>query len=168
MFGLFRSASPARRRSPDTLMRFGPGDDLGFDALFSGIALVGATGSGKTRFLELLLRSLAEHPTRPAILHCCVKADEADRAEKIARKAGRGRDFVRLTADGPWSLDLFGYRLGPLRQTSEGIARFLDRLAGLAVQNTGSGNDKTWTVQATQLLGKCLDLFRVAGERPRR
>lgn len=163
---LWRSLTGRPRCPTDPpFLRFG-NDSITFDSLFSGVAAVGATGSGKTTFLELLLRRIAEHPSRPGVLWCCVKADEADRAEKIARKSDRRRDFVRLTADGPWRIDLFDYLLNVLGQSSEGVTRFLDRLAGLAVRNMGSGDDKIWQVQVTQLVGRCFDLFRCAAELP--
>jgi energy-coupling factor transporter ATP-binding protein EcfA2 len=146
-------------------MRFGP-HDLRLDSLFSGVAAVGATGSGKTTFLELLLRAVAEHPSRPGMVWCCCKSDEADRAVKVARKAGRSADVVRFAPDSGHALDLFSYLRGPLRQSSDGVARFLDRLAGLAVQNQGSGDDKTWQVQAQLMLTAGLDLFSAAGEAP--
>ena len=154
----------APRKSPADLMRFGP-DAIGFDQCFSGVALIGATGAGKTSFLELLLQALAEHPSRPGILHCCAKADEVDRAEKIARRASSHK-FVRFSADGSHALDLFGYLQGPLQQSADGIARFCDRMAGLAAANTGSGDDKTWQMQATLLLTHGLSLFAAAGEKP--
>lgn len=149
---------------PDAVLRFGT-VSVPFDSLFAGLMVTGATGSGKTSFLELVTRRVLEHPSRPGALWCCVKADEAARAKRIARKAGRLRDFVHLTADGPWTIDLLGHLLGPLGQSSHGVAQFLDRLAGLAARNTGSGNDKTWSTQATALLGTALDLFRLARER---
>lgn len=153
------------RPDPDVLMRFGP-DALRFDSLFGGLAAVGATGSGKTTFLELVLRAIAEHPSRPGMVWCCCKADESERAVKIARKAGRVGDVVRFAPDAGHTLDLFSYLRGPLRQSSDGVARFLDRMAGLAVQNQGSGDDKTWQVQAQLLLTAGLDLFVAAGEAP--
>jgi energy-coupling factor transporter ATP-binding protein EcfA2 len=155
----------SRRPADPPLVTWGR-DALTLRQLYSGLALVGATGSGKTTALEVIEGAILAHPARPGVLHCCVKADEADRAEAVARRAGRGSDVIRVTAGGRWAIDLFGYLLGPLGQTSEGVARFLDRLAGLAAGNFGSGDDKTWQVQATHLLTHALELFRAAGETP--
>ena len=75
----------------------------------------------------------------------------------------RGIGFLMvITAHIP-SVRLFGYLQGPLKQSADGIARFCDRMAGLAAANTGSGDDKTWQMQATLLLTHGLSLFAAAG-----
>lgn len=157
---LFRPAP-----DPDVLLRFGP-DALRFDGLFGGTAFLGATGSGKTTFMERYLRPVLEHPSRPGVLWCCVKADEAERAQKIARKSARLGDVVRFAPDAGHAVDLLGYLRGPLAQSSAGVAQFLDRMAGLGVRTQGSSEDKTWAVQSGLLLTAALDLFAAAGEQP--
>ena len=147
------------------LLRFGD-NGLSFSTAFSGIALLGATGSGKTSFLEILMRALAEHPSQPAILWCCAKSDEAERAAKIARRAGREDDFIRFSAEGTHILDLFGYLRNNLKQSSDSLARFCDRMAGLAVSNQGSGDDKTWATQSVLMTTHGLNLFAAAGQDP--
>ena len=157
--------SRPRSRAPEALLAFGE-DTVQLEQLYSGLMAIGATGSGKTTFLEIVLRALAEHPSKPGLLWACCKSDEADRCEKIARRAGRSNDFVRLAADGPHRVDLLGYLQSNLRQGPDGVARFLDRLAGLSAANQGSGDDKIWAVSATQLLTQALVLTRAAGESP--
>ncbi len=164
MFG-WLTGSPRRPQEGADGLRFGA-ERITIDQLFSGVALIGATGSGKTSFMELLLLQLAKHPTRPGILWACAKSDEAARAEKIARKAGRQRDFIRFSADGTDTFNLFGYLQGPLKQEASGIARFCDRMAALASANSGSGNDKIWQTQSTLLLAHCLALFAACGQQP--
>jgi hypothetical protein len=141
-------------------------ESLEFNSLFSGLAIIGSTGAGKTSFLELILREIAAHPSKPSILFCCAKFDAWESAEKIARKSGRKRDFIRFTPESGHTVDLFGYLQTNLKQSPQGVARFLDRMAGLAVQNQGQADDKTWAMQSELLIANIFDLFRCAGETP--
>jgi TraM recognition site of TraD and TraG len=167
---MFRSLLDRLFGSPEPLMvsdllQFGT-EAIWFEQMYSGVALLGATGSGKTSFIELLMQALAEHPAKPGILWCCAKSDEAERAAKVARRAGRANDFIRFSAEGSYSLDLFGYLRKNLKQSPDGIARFCDRMAGLAVANQGSGDDKTWQTQSVLMTTHALNLFAAAGQEP--
>lgn len=99
--------------------------------LYTGIAIFGAIGSGKTSccmypFAEQILAYRAgdaEH--RPPALELEVKGDFCHKVRKILKKYGREHDYFEISLDCP-------YRYNPLHNDLEAYALAYDSAAGTA------------------------------------
>jgi len=127
--------------------------------LFTGIAIFGAVGSGKTSgcmypFAEQVLAYQAENAERrPAALVLEVKGDFCQKVRDLLQKYGRGQDYVEISLASPYRYnslhnDLEAYAL------AYGIASLLNNLFG-------RGKEPFWQQAHTNLVKFIIPLHKV-------
>lgn len=156
--------------STELLDLTGAGDWLTLGDCFTGIAVFGAAGSGKTSSLATIAQFLM-------LLKCgfvwlCAKPDEVRTACRIARSAGRERDVIIVGEDESGTITR--HRFNPLQyeanRAGQGTgsvmtylsdcARVLSRKEG---ESTGGEGGRFWTDQFERLLRYCIDTAKYSG-----
>jgi hypothetical protein len=118
--------------------------------LYTGIAVFGAIGSGKTSccmypFAEQILAYSADQPSlRPAGLVLEVKGDFCHKVKKILDDCGRGHDYLELSLES-------GYRYNPLHNDLEAYALAYG-IASLLNNLFGRGKEPFWQQAYTNLV----------------
>ena len=131
--------------------------------LFTGLAIVGAVGSGKTSacmhpFAEQLFRWQASNPERRcAGLVLEVKGDFCFAVRDMLEACGRGGDYRELSLDGEWSWN-------PLDDPELDSYSLAYSIASLLNQLFGKGKEPFWQQAYTNLLRFSIDLFRLDDE----
>lgn len=128
--------------------------------LFTGIAIVGAVGSGKTAacmypFAEQILAYCAEDPDRRIgglILE--VKGDFCGKVEEILRRYGRSGDYVEISLASE-------YRYNPLHNDLDAYALAYN-IASLLNNLFGRGKEPFWQQAYTNLVKFIILLHKVA------
>jgi len=128
--------------------------------LLTGIAIVGAVGSGKTAscmypFAEQILAYRAEDPDRRIgglILE--VKGDFAARVREILSRHGRGDDYVEISLESE-------YRYNPLHNDLDAYALAYN-IASLLNNLFGRGKEPFWQQAYTNLVKFIILLHKVA------
>ena len=128
--------------------------------LFTGIAIVGAVGSGKTAscmypFAEQILAYRAEDPNRRIgglILE--VKGDFCARVREILARHGRARDYVEVSLESE-------YRYNPLHNDLDAYALAYN-IASLLNNLFGRGKEPFWQQAYTNLVKFIILLHKVA------
>jgi len=125
--------------------------------LFENIAIVGATGSGKTSATLALRQSILRHGLGALI--CCVKPDEAAEWLKVIRKCKREKDVIHFKAGGPHRFDPFEWLSNP----SE-AAQFMQQLCLTLEGNhkSTSENSEYWKNESFKFLLNALMLIYYA------
>ncbi|HET6929171.1 MAG TPA: TraM recognition domain-containing protein [Candidatus Acidoferrum sp.] len=128
--------------------------------LFTGIAIVGAVGSGKTAsamypFAEQILAYRAEDPDRRiGGLVLEVKGDFCGRVREILRRYGRAEDYVEISLDSE-------YRYNPLHNDLDAYALAYN-IASLLNNLFGRGKEPFWQQAYTNLVKFIILLHKVA------
>jgi hypothetical protein len=128
--------------------------------LFTGIAVIGAVGSGKTAsamypFAEQILAYRAEDPERRiGGLVLEVKGDFCTRVHEILTKHGRGNDYVEISLDSD-------YRYNPLHNDLDAYALAYS-IASLLNNLFGRGKEPFWQQAYTNLVKFIILLHKIA------
>src|SRR6266404_191048 len=128
--------------------------------LFTGIAIVGAVGSGKTAscmypFAEQILAYRAQDPDRRIgglILE--VKGDFCGKVQEILARHGRAGDYVEISLDSE-------YRYNPLHNDLDAYALAFN-IASLLNNLFGKGKEPFWQQAYTNLVKFIILLYKVA------
>lgn len=118
--------------------------------LYTGIAVFGAIGSGKTSccmypFAEQVLAHRASDPVRrPAALVLEVKGDFCFKIQKLLRQYGRGEDYLEVSLDSE-------YRYNPLHSDLDAYALAYG-IASLLNNLFGKGKEPFWQQAYTNLV----------------
>jgi hypothetical protein len=148
----------------------GYGDWLTLGDCFTGIAVFGAAGSGKTSSLATVAQLLM-------LLDCgfvwlCAKPDEVRIARNIARSAGRQGDVIVVgeDVDGVITRHRFNplqYEAGKPSQGSSSVMTYLSDCAKVLSrkdgERSGGEGDRFWTDQFERLLRHCIDTAKYSG-----
>jgi hypothetical protein len=127
--------------------------------LFTGIAIFGAIGSGKTSccmypFAEQVLSYRAGDPVRkPSGLVLEVKGDFCFKMRKLLATHGRSNDYVEISLDGD-------YRYNPLHNDQEAYALAFG-IASLLNNLFGKGKEPFWQQAYTNLVKFIILLHKV-------
>jgi len=128
--------------------------------LFTGIAVFGAVGSGKTSsclypFAEQILSYDAYNKdTRIGGLVLEVKGDFCHRVREILERCGRGEDYVEISLDSD-------YRYNPLHNDLDAYALAFN-IASLLNNLFGRGKEPFWQQAYTNLVKFIILLYKVA------
>ena len=148
----------------------GQGDYLTMGDMFTDIAVLGATGSGKTSALATIAQILME-------LHCgfvflCVKPDEVRHARRIAEEAGRTQDVIVIGEDvdgriTPHRFNPLDYELSISTTGTRAVVEYLSGctkvLSRKEGQKSSDGNSRFWDDQFERLILHCIDTGKLAG-----
>ncbi|MHB8303764.1 MAG: type IV secretory system conjugative DNA transfer family protein [Acidobacteriaceae bacterium] len=129
------------------------------EGLFTGICVVGATGSGKTKAIILpAMRQLfayrANDPARKLsgiVLE--VKGDLCRRVRRILKSCGRKQDYVEVSLHG-------NMRYNPLNSDADAYAQAFN-IASVIVAIWGKGKEPFWQQSYTDLVRWVILLHRV-------
>ena len=148
----------------------GEGDWLTLNDMFTGIAVFGATGSGKTSSLATIAALLME--LEAGFVWLCAKPDEAHLVCRIAASAGRLDDVIIIgeNLDG----DITQNRFNPLEYETSisttgtgAVVRYLSDCAKVLSrkegEKSGGEGDRFWSDQFDRLLRYCIDTAKLAG-----
>lgn len=129
--------------------------------LFTGVAVVGAIGSGKTAscmrpFARQLFGWQAGTERAMGGLVLEVKGDFCHQVRELLRETGRESDYVELGLGGEWSWN-------PLDAPGMDTYSLAYQLASLQNQLFGKGKEPFWQQAATNLVRWILELKRVEG-----
>ena len=130
--------------------------------LFTGIAVFGAVGSGKTAacmkpFASQLFGWRADEPARRmAGLVLEVKGDFCHQVRDILETAGRGEDYLEIGLDGAWQWN-------PLSDGELDSFSLAYTIAGLMTQLFGKAKDPFWQIASMNLVRWLIELHRVYG-----
>lgn len=130
--------------------------------LYTGICIVGATGSGKTRAILLpAMRQLfaykAHDPERRLsgiVLE--VKGDLCGHVQKLLTECGRGEDYVEVSLTG-------NLRYNPLNNDADPYAQAFS-IASVIIAIWGKGKEPFWQQSYTDLVRYVIMLHRVRDE----
>ena len=128
--------------------------------LFTGIAVFGAVGSGKTSsclypFAEQILSYKAlNRDERIGGLILEVKGDFCRRVKEILERAGRGEDYIELSLESE-------YRYNPLHNDLDAYALAFS-IASLLNNLFGRGKEPFWQQAYTNLVNFIILLYKVA------
>lgn len=148
----------------------GYGDWLTLGDCFTGIAVFGAAGSGKTSSLAMVAQLLMLLDA--GFVWLCAKPDEVRIARNIAKSAGREADVIVVgeDVDGVITRHRFNplqYEAGKPSQGTSSVmtylsdcARVLSRKEG---ERSGGEGDRFWTDQFERLLRYCIDTAKYSG-----
>ncbi|MBW4597536.1 MAG: hypothetical protein KME46_32725 [Brasilonema angustatum HA4187-MV1] len=148
----------------------GHGDWLTLGDCFTGIAVFGAAGSGKTSSLATVAQCLM-------LLDCgfvwlCAKPDEVRLARKIAASAGREKDVIVIGEDVNGVITR--HRFNPLQyeasrpgQGTTSVTTYLSDCAKVLSrkegERSGGEGERFWNDQFERLLRHCIDTAKYAG-----
>jgi hypothetical protein len=148
----------------------GCGDWLTLGDCFTGIAVFGAAGSGKTSSLATLAQLLM-------LVDCgfvwlCAKPDEVRIARSIAASAGRQQDVIVIgeDVDGVITRHRFNplqYEAGRPGQGTSSVTTYLSECAKVLSrkegERSGGEGDRFWNDQFERLLRYCIDTAKYSG-----
>ena len=148
----------------------GCGDWLTLGDCFTGIAVFGAAGSGKTSSLATIAQLLI-------LLDCgfvwlCAKPDEVRIARRIAASAGRDKDVIVIgeDVDGVITRHRFNplqYEAGRPGQGTSSVTAYLSDCAKVLSrkegERSGGEGDRFWNDQFERLLRYCIDTAKYSG-----
>lgn len=148
----------------------GCGDWLTLGDCFTGIAVFGAAGSGKTSSLATVAQLLM-------LLDCgfvwlCAKPDEVRIARSIAASAGRQQDVIVIgeDVDGVITRHRFNplqYEAGRPGQGTSSVTTYLSECAKVLSrkegERSGGEGDRFWNDQFERLLRYCIDTAKYSG-----
>ena len=128
--------------------------------LYTGVAIFGAVGSGKTSacmrpFAEQILSWQARHPQRRAAgLVLEVKGDFCHEIRRILADAGREEDYIELGMEGSWQWN-------PLSAEWLDSYSLAYTVSSLLNQLFGKGKEPFWQQAYTNLVRWIIELYRV-------
>jgi len=130
--------------------------------LYTGICIVGATGSGKTRAILLpAMRQLfayracdTERRLSGVVLE--VKGDLCGHVQKLLKGCGRGEDYVEVSLTG-------NFRYNPLNNDADPYAQAFS-IASVIIAIWGKGKEPFWVQSYTDLVRYVIMLHRVRDE----
>ena len=166
---LYRIQTPAHQWPNDLpMLRFGHGteaDTLALNALFLGVMVTGAIGSGKTSGSGALLAASCLS-AGCGFLILTTKPEEAQEWIERVKMAGRESDLSVIRPDGYLTLDAIAYEFN---QPSGG-GQFVDNLMGLFKNLLGAlgsdhgptMTDAFWRLSGDELLRSLLGVFIAA------
>ena len=154
---------------PETIIRDWNGERFTIADATTGVAVFGATGSGKTsgtgRHLALgYMGSAAEM----GCLVLCAKISEREQFEQWAKEAGRERDVVVFDASGNHRFNFLDWESSRASQggglTINVVALLEEIITALEPQKaTGGGDNVFWEDALHQLLTNAVELVQLAG-----
>lgn len=153
-------------RDTNLIRDWGNGDGFRLSDAKTGVAIFGATGSGKTTGpgKHLAFAYLA-HGLGGLVL--CAKPGERRQWEAWAKETGRSDDLVIIEKDGPWRynfLDAEAARSGVGGGLTINIVALLDEITGALGREEGSGgNSRFWEDALHHMNTNLVDLPLFAG-----
>ena len=150
----------------------GYGDWLTLGDMYTGVAVFGAAGSGKTSSMAEIARILME--LECGFVWTCAKPDEVHLVKRIAKAAGRLADVRVIGEDTDGRIT--AHRFNPLEYEIRGksgttsLVKYLSTAYKVlsredGAQSSGGSSDKFWNEQFERLLRYCIDTAKFAGER---
>jgi hypothetical protein len=127
--------------------------------LYTGTAIIGSTGSGKTRALVLpAMRQLfgyraADPEKKLSGVVLEVKGDLCGHLKSLLQNCGRADDFIDVSLDGPM-------RYNPLNNSLDPYAQAFN-IASVIVSIWGAGKEPFWQQSYTDLVRYVITLHRV-------
>jgi hypothetical protein len=148
----------------------GAGDWLTLGDLFTGIAVFGAAGSGKTSSLAAVAQALM-------LMDCgfvwlCAKPDEVALVTRIAERSGRSDDVIVIGEDvdgriSPHRFNPLAYETSITSTGTGSVVRYLSDCARVLSHKEGTAapaeGERFWTDQFERLLRHCIDTAKFAG-----
>ncbi len=155
------------------LLYLGTGDVIRTSELAEGVAVFGATGSGKSSSIAALLAQQLLAATLDAakigFIVLIAKPDDAGIWQRYAARAGRSNDVIMLEAGGDHGFNFMeqeaarATKLG-LRLTENLVSMFIEILT--ITQGQKQHSDTFWIDSAKELMRNALDLLQAAGIKP--
>ncbi|MBC7784176.1 MAG: TraM recognition domain-containing protein [Burkholderiales bacterium] len=166
MFGWFKCRQPPSRWSLDKpLFAWNRQDDFSIRDACSGVAVFGATGSGKTSGSGRLLAT-SYLKAGFGFLVLCTKSDERDLWLRYCQETGRGEDVVVFSPENRYRFNALdhecrhGGRGGGLTPNIVNlIEEVLEMANGREKGAGGKGEDAYWLTARKQLLWNAVDLL---------
>ena len=148
----------------------GGGDWLTLGDLYTGLAVFGTAGSGKTSSLCMLASILME--LNAGFVWHCAKPDEVHLARRIAKSAGREQDVIVIGEDvdgriTPHRFNPIEYESGTGTTGTGSVVTYLSDCAKVLSrkegERSGGEGDRFWNDQFERLLRHCIDTAKFAG-----
>ncbi len=127
-----------RSRRRDVLAELG----MSIDDICSHVFAIGASGSGKTSILRILMTAILNHGV--GCIWCCVKADEAANAIQVIRGT-KMRHRLRHLVPGKFTFNFLSYELEREGGTPSTAARLLRRLNEQMMRAGGDKEESFWS-----------------------
>jgi len=130
--------------------------------LYTGICIVGATGSGKTRAIllpamrQLFAYKAGDPERRLSGVVLEVKGDLCGHVQKLLEECGRGEDYVEVSLTG-------NLRYNPLNNDADPYAQAFS-IASVIIAIWGKGKEPFWQQSYTDLVRYVIMLHRVRDE----
>ncbi len=130
--------------------------------LYTGICIVGATGSGKTRAIllpamrQLFAYKAGDPEQRLSGVVLEVKGDLCGHVQRLLKQCGRGEDYVEVSLTG-------NLRYNPLNNDADPYAQAFS-IASVIIAIWGKGKEPFWVQSYTDLVRYVIMLHRVRDE----
>lgn len=147
---------------PEPMAMITPYDGVTLHQLYEGCLIMGGIGSGKTsgpgnEVTRFLLRQGC------GVLWLCAKSDEADRAFKLCKSAGRENDIVHFHPKGKHRFQFLDYELNSAGGGVQSTGQLLTDLIEFASRSDPSkSQDAFWPMAASRLLRMCMGVVYMA------
>lgn len=148
------------------LLYLSPRDPWTVRDSFEGVAVYGATGSGKTTGSGVTLaKAFLAHNYGGLVI--CIKRDDCALWQRYARETGRSDSLLIVSPSQPWRFNFVDFesrRPGRGASLTENLVRLLAEAMEVAERRTGEREDY-WTRAGQQLLRNSVDLVLMAQDR---
>jgi hypothetical protein len=129
------------------VLKFTTGAELVIRDTYEGIALIGATASGKTSAALTIKKSLLRHGY--GLYIGCVKDGEGEEWQKIVAEAGRSHDFIRFQKGSGYRFNPFEHETNP----AEAVALLQEMMALLNGNEKNNPGSIFWNTESGKVVG---------------
>ncbi|QDS91435.1 AAA-like domain protein [Roseimaritima multifibrata] len=142
-------------RRPDSLKMLG----LSTEDICSHIFAIGASGSGKTSLLKILMEDIIRRDV--SVLWACVKADESENAIRVIKKAGKEHKLKHLVP-GKFTFNFLYFELTRTGGTPATATQLFQRLNNLITKSSGRKEEAYWANLFEKMMTYAITLCHMA------
>lgn len=144
------------------LLYLSPNDPLTMRSSFTQIHVYGSVGSGKTSgSISALTRAMLAQGY--GMICMAAKSDDADTYFNYAKAAGREKQVIRVTPDGPWTFAWLSYELQH-SSSVEDVVHLISLISDLVEGKRTDSGDPYWQRAAQVLVRSAVSLLQIADE----
>ena len=155
------------------LLMFGSGDAIRSAELCEGVAILGATGSGKSSSIgallaQQLLAARLWDGKRVGFLVLCAKPDECKTWQQYAERTGRKDDLIVMEARGDEAFNFLEWEAAKAKRqgvklTENIVSMFMEVLS--VTQGQKQHSDSFWIDATRELMRNAIDLLQAGGNK---